>query len=404
VARASALVAGAQRVPRHAAWDALFVCLTLAHAGVLFATPPWFVVALALWWNANTISHNFIHRPFFAAAEANRAFAVLLSLVLGFPQTVWRDRHLRHHAGLDERFRLSRDATAEAIGVLALFVSIAAMAPRFFLTAYLPGWGAGLALCWLHGRYEHARGTTSHYGRIYNFFFFNDGYHIEHHTRPSAHWTELRHLAAPEARTSNWPAVLRWLDVFSLAGLERLVLKSPALQRFVVRRHERAFRKLLSLPGVPPISRVTIVGGGLFPRTALVIDRVLPGAAVTILDADADHLASARPFVRDTVQMRLARFDENSSVDSDLLVVPLAYAGNRRRLYDAPPAPIVLVHDWIWSTRPRGVVVSWLLLKRLNMGTGLFSTAFNSSGTGLPESRAPLATTSRSGRTDEIQR
>ena len=27
----------------------------------------------------------------------------------------------------------------------------------------------------------------------------------------------------------------------------------------------------------------------------------------------------------------------------------------------------VLVHDWIWARRGRGVVVSWLLLKRLNL-------------------------------------
>jgi hypothetical protein len=27
----------------------------------------------------------------------------------------------------------------------------------------------------------------------------------------------------------------------------------------------------------------------------------------------------------------------------------------------------VIVHDWIWSRRARGVVVSWWLLKRANL-------------------------------------
>jgi hypothetical protein len=52
----------------------------------------------------------------------------------------------------------------------------------------------------------------------------------------------------------------------------------------------------------------------------------------------------------------------------DLVVVPLAYVGDRARLYRDPPAPFLLVHDWLW--RPggtRGTVVSVLLLKRLNL-------------------------------------
>lgn len=364
---ATALVARSARVPRHGTWDALFVVLAAAHAGVLLTAPPWFVIAIALWWNANTISHNFIHRPFFRVAPVNRAFSFALSLVLGFPQTAWRDRHLRHHAGLDERLRLSRRSTLEVAGVLTLFGIMLATAPAYFFAAYLPGWAAGLGLCWLHGRYEHLHGTTSHYGRLYNVLFFNDGYHQEHHAQPAVHWTELRRLATPTPQVSTWPAVLRWMDVCSLTGLERIVLRRPWLQRFVVDRHERALRRLL--PRLSGVRHVTIVGGGLFPRTAIVIDRLLPGADVTIVDSDARHLEMARPFLRDTVQLTHARYDGRSSPGTDLLVVPLAYTGNRRQLYTAPPAPLVLVHDWIWRIRPRGVVVSWLLLKRLNLAT-----------------------------------
>lgn len=367
MSHAPALIARAARVPRIAAWDSVFLALTVGHVLIVASTPPWYVIALALWWNANTISHNFIHRPFFNTNRANRAFSFVLSLALGFPQTVWRDRHLRHHAGLGEAVRFSRRAAAESVGVASLFAAMAATLPDFFLLAYLPGWAAGLGLCWLHGHYEHARGTTSHYGRLYNALFFNDGYHVEHHAHPTLHWTDLKRTSNGHSRASAWPAVLRWMDGVSLDGLERLVLGRPLLQRFVLGCHERALRKLA--PALPPISRVIVIGGGLFPRSALIVGRVMPQAAITILDADSAHLEIARAYLPDHVRLAAGRFDDKTSVDADLVIVPLAYQGDRRRLYVAPPAPAVLVHDWIWNVKPRGVVVSWFLLKRLNLVT-----------------------------------
>lgn len=367
MSHAPALVARAARVPRIAAWDSVFVALTAGHVLIVASTPPWYVIALALWWNANTISHNFIHRPFFSSGRANRAFSFVLSLVLGFPQTIWRDRHLRHHAGLGDAVRFSRRAAAETAGLALLFVAMAVTMPDFFLLAYLPGWAAGLGLCWLHGHYEHAGGTTSHYGRLYNVLFFNDGYHVEHHAHPTLHWTDLKRAPGGQSRVSTWPAVLRWMDAVSLDGLERLVLRRPGLQRFVLRCHERAMQKLA--PALPPVARVTVIGGGLFPRSALIVDRVLPEAAITILDAESAHLDIARRYLPDRVRLTAGRFDDKTSVDADLVIVPLAYQGDRRRLYATPPAPAVLVHDWIWNVKPPGVVVSWLLLKRLNLVT-----------------------------------
>ena len=54
---------------------------------------------------------------------------------------------------------------------------------------------------------------------------------------------------------------------------------------------------------------------------------------------------------------------------ADLVVIPLSFAGNRRAVYRNPPARLVLVHDWIWSRHGsrRSAVVSWLLLKRVNL-------------------------------------
>src|SRR5687768_5588521 len=86
------------RVLRHSRWDALLVGLAALHGAVLLLTASPVLIAVGMWWNANTIAHNFIHRPFFASRWLNRLFSFYLSLVLGIPQTIWRSRHLAHHA------------------------------------------------------------------------------------------------------------------------------------------------------------------------------------------------------------------------------------------------------------------------------------------------------------------
>jgi hypothetical protein len=324
------------------------------------------VVALGLWWNCNTVAHCFIHRPFFRARPLNTLFALYETVLLGVPQSVWRGRHLAHHAGTTWRFRLSGRVAVELLLVLSLWTGLLLGAPWFFLTAYVPGYVLGLSLCWLHGYYEHRDGTTSHYGAVYNALFFNDGYHVEHHAAPATHWTQLRQprVGAP---ASAWPAVLRWLDVFSLDGLERGILRRPRLQRFVLRCHERAFRKLLPSFSRPP--RVCVVGGGLFPRTLLVLSRLLPGAHFRVIDRSAENLAAARAFLPDGADLELVHEEYNPARlgEVDVVVFPLAFVGDRASIYRRPPAPVVLVHDWLWRRRGRGAVVSLLLFKRLNL-------------------------------------
>ena len=280
---------------RYSAWDAVLVALSLVHAALLLAVPSIPVVGIGLWWTANTAAHNFIHTPFFRSRRLNRLYSLYLSAVMGIPQSLWRDRHLRHHRGLHGPGRWTREMTLEAGVVFAVWTTIAVAAPVFFATVYLPGYAIGLVLCFLQGHFEHARGTTSHYGWLYNWCFFNDGYHAEHHLRPGEHWTRLPRQPHAPAQISRWPPVLRWLDALSLDSLERVVLRLPWLQRFVVAAHERAFRALLTR--VPPVHRVTIVGGGLFPRTALVLQRLLPDATLTIVDASREHLDVARRFL-----------------------------------------------------------------------------------------------------------
>jgi len=391
---------------RRATWDVLPVALALAHGVLLLVWPSIPLVAVGLWWNANTISHHFIHRPFFRRRALNAGFSCYLSFVLGFPQSLWRARHLAHHSAIEgrpERHDLKL-APLDFGAVIALWGALLVLAPDFMLTVYMPGFLVGLGLCYLQGHYEHARGTVSHYGWLYNFLLFNDGYHIEHHARPSANWRELPRHRATQADASRWPAVLRWLELLNLCALERMVLRFPALQRFVLERHERAFRSLLI--ELPPAGRIGIVGGGLFPRTALILRRLLPESKLVLIDQSADNLAVAQSFLswertweppwerRHPCLLRGAvateqegrqgclrsqvrsqgsqefvndRFEPGMSCDFDLLVIPLAFDGDRRAIYQQPPTTVVLVHDWIWRRRGSSAVVSWLLLKRLNL-------------------------------------
>jgi hypothetical protein len=357
--------------------DLKLVALAGAHAAVLIAAPTAPVIAIGLWWNANTISHYFIHRPFFHRRSANRAFALFLSVLLGFPHALWRNRHLAHHAGVSTRTRLSGELAVQMALVLLLWIVMCAAAPLFFLSVYFPGWAAGLLLCAAHGYYEHAHGTTSHYGRMYNLLLFNDGYHVEHHANPTTHWTQLPAHQDPAARVSRWPAPMRWLESDGLIALECLALRSPPLQRFLVRVHERAFRELLTRAGCDLRSpRIAIVGGGLFPRTALVLRRLIPGARLIIIDGNVAHLDVARRWFEGAASVSFvhARFPAASHAgqgeDYDVVVLPLSFEGDRDAMYERPLARTVIVHDWLWRRRGISRVISVLLLKRINLIEG----------------------------------
>src|SRR6266478_6599350 len=119
-------------------WDRIMIALAVAHAALLVALPTVPTIVLSLWWNSNTISHNFIHRPFFRQRWANFVFSAYLSLLLGFSQSLWRERHLSHHAHGRHRLRFSCEVCLEAVLVLSLWTVMAAWAPIFFLSVYLP--------------------------------------------------------------------------------------------------------------------------------------------------------------------------------------------------------------------------------------------------------------------------
>jgi hypothetical protein len=353
-------------VSRFSHRDAILVALAALHLVVLAMWPTTPLIAVGVWWNSNTIAHNFIHRPFFRTAGTNRLFSAALSVLLGIPQKLWRDRHLAHHGDVKWRLRISRQLVVETALILCLWGSLATLQPRFFLLVYLPGYLAGLVLCAMQGYWEHAVGRpTSHYGRIYNFLCFNDGYHAEHHADPTIHWTLLPQRIETGAAASQWPPLMRWLDIRLLEALEYIVLQSPWLQRYVLRCHRRAFQALL--PELRSIRRVTIVGGGLFPRTALILRDLLPAAHLTIVDSNPRNLKTARVFLGGNIEYRNALYVPGESRDCDLTVIPLCLNGSRSAIYQRPSSPAVLVHDWIWRRRGTGAIVSPFLLKRLNL-------------------------------------
>jgi len=354
---------GIWRFRRH---DSILVGLAALQALVLVTWPLAPVIAVALWWNANTIAHNFIHRPFFRTPAINRLFSAVLSLLQGIPQTLWKDCHLAHHAGVAWHLRLSRPLLIETALVLCLWLALACLQPHFFFLSYLPGYLVGLAACAVQGHQEHALGRpVSHYGRLYNFLCFNDGYHAEHHDDPSIHWTRLPRLISPDAAISPWPPLLRWLSIPPLEALELLVLRSPRLQRYVLARHSRAFRRLL--PSLGSIRNIVIVGGGLFPRTALILQQLLPRAHLVIVDSSPRNLRTAQTMLRGDVEYRDHRFIPGQTFDCDLTIIPLCLEGDREEIYRRPPSPAVLVHDWMWHPRGTGAIISTALFKRLNL-------------------------------------
>ena len=363
-----------QRVTMRRTDDAILVVCAMLHGAAVLAVPAAPVIAVGVWWSSNTIGHNFIHRPFFQARALNRMFSAYQSVVTGIPQTLWRDRHIAHHRGVPWEGRWSGQLLVELALIAGLWALLAASDLTFFAAVYLPGYVAGLALCGLQGHYEHAGGTTSHYGRIYNLLCFNDGYHVEHHAHPGVPWAELPPRAAAGARSSPWPPLLRWLGIVDLEGLERLVLRSRLLQQVVLAVHKRALRNLLD--DVASLRRVAIVGGGLFPRTALALLSLRPETELVIIDDNRNNLETARAFMNgrsnrarhELVDFRHARFTPDEEMrEFDLVVIPLSFHGDRNEVYARPPAHLVLVHDWLWRSRGRSRVVSTLLLKRLNL-------------------------------------
>jgi len=244
--------------------------------------PWWALVPLGLvWsvsisWNINGISHNFLHNPYFKGRVLNRCFSILESVTIGFSQVFYEQVHKDHHKGnadLPDANGRTRDPLsiykhghdgmpenpwtyvffsyfrddAKAIyrsirrksGALAmwgvfeivLFLSLyvaAGIANWRFIAFFIPFYYFGHCLSYLNGYYLHFGGNpkvplawgVSSYHKLYNWLWFNNGYHAEHHYRPRVHWTDMKALHAQLAhdqevagtRVISVPHALGFLD------------------------------------------------------------------------------------------------------------------------------------------------------------------------------------------------
>jgi len=254
------------RIFRYSAWDAIPAALVYLHLGLLgaffLAWPQlsWAarllgagLYAFAIGWNQDSVSHNFIHNPFFTSKLANRITEFALTLENGVPQTMYAYVHMRHHAGNSDRpdaggrtidpisiyrngaggraepmlsyvlmgfwrdddpFTVAREIgrkrPAEAkralhefwamVGVYAVLLVL-----RWeFVLVLAPFYYLGQSLSFLIAYYEHLGAEPSNplatgvstYEPVYNLLFLNNGYHAEHHYRPKQHWTEMARLRA----------------------------------------------------------------------------------------------------------------------------------------------------------------------------------------------------------------
>ncbi len=207
-----------------------------------------FIYALMINANINGVGHNFIHNPFFRSKLLNRLFGVTQSIACCFSQTYYDVVHMQHHKGNSDRkdakgetvdwlsiYRHGHDDEAENpwsyvflsffrdnpaaikrelrkrgeaevrwgnIELASVVITLAVLAWfnwRYVVFYFLPFFYLGHCFSYLNGYFRHygadpdkpiAWGVSS-YGKIYNWLFFYNGYHAEHHFRPKVHWTQM---------------------------------------------------------------------------------------------------------------------------------------------------------------------------------------------------------------------
>lgn len=239
------------------AWPAL---LALGAAGVFLNCT-----------NYQCVAHNFLHNPFFEPKGLNVFFSVFNTLALGVPQTLYREHHLNHHqynnlfgtsrqglvADMSSIYRYSRTPgapeniwryaivgparadfrffivkalkhgygprlTAESVALAAFWAALLLSNVRGFVLFYLPIWYLGQVAAYAENYLEHYKAirgnrladSVSCYGKLYNFIWFRNGYHQEHHCRPEIHWTQIAEVRETMLPDSD-RRVVKWAHWFN---------------------------------------------------------------------------------------------------------------------------------------------------------------------------------------------
>ncbi|MEI6873402.1 MAG: fatty acid desaturase [Verrucomicrobiota bacterium] len=198
--------------------------------------------------NYQCISHYHIHTPYFKGRRANDLFSLVNTWSLGVPQTMYHVHHLFHHKGNNDRrnpvtnttvdfassYRFSKDPNMEEefwsftlksvfrseitplykegirqrrtfqihlefIALFAMWALLIFLSWQNFVFFYLPLWFIGQVLNYAENYLEHHGAThtnrlddsVSCYSPFYNWIWFNNGYHQEHHYKARVHWSEL---------------------------------------------------------------------------------------------------------------------------------------------------------------------------------------------------------------------
>ena len=201
-----------------------------------------------------------LDNEFFGPRWANALMSMLNSVALCFPQSVFREHHFNHHrynnqapadgqeGDLSSLQRFSRvpgqpealwryallsplradvlryaraaftagrgrQVVLDSVAVVSVMAALAWWMPAYFVVYYLPLLYFGHVVTYTEGYFEHhravpgdrQRNAVSCYSRWYNFIWFNNGYHQEHHCYPGVHWTRIaamreRMLPEPERR------------------------------------------------------------------------------------------------------------------------------------------------------------------------------------------------------------
>jgi fatty acid desaturase len=271
-----------------------FNLATIVLAWVFYdALPFWALVPLGAFivflgcTNFQCLAHNHIHNPIFKSRAWNRIFAILNTIPIGIPFTLYRFHHLNHHAytsdpidpetgetkdlssiyryskvpgepehilayaflshwrsdvsavyGIAQRKGLSAQVWMEAMALAAFILGLGLQKPRFLLF-YVPVYFLVQMAAYAANYTEHFNATpgnrltdsVSCYGAFYNFIWLNNGYHQEHHYRPQVHWTKVRELrAAMLPETERYLAkYAHWFNVRRVTKGTQAPLPSPEL-------------------------------------------------------------------------------------------------------------------------------------------------------------------------------
>jgi fatty acid desaturase len=140
----------------------------------------------------------------------------------GHPENIWTYTFISYlrddpRETFNDIYRLSPREAYWGIVEIAAFVltfTLAFVLNWKFMCYFLPFYYFGHCLSYLNGYYLHLGGNpnvpiawgVSSYHKLYNWIWFNNGYHAEHHYRPRLHWTQMKALheqIADEQRAAN---------------------------------------------------------------------------------------------------------------------------------------------------------------------------------------------------------